>query len=88
MATARRFNCGRLREDDVISKFPHNLHLQQIERTMKLSDADPQEMLVFAAAVAAHAMLTNPNSDRVTVGALVTKAFEVAKEFLTQVEKL
>lgn len=55
---------------------------------MKISDADPQEVLVFAAAVAAHAMLTNPNSDRVTVGALVTKAFEVAREFLKKTEEL
>lgn len=57
---------------------------------MKLFETEEErtQALVVAAGMAAHAMLSNPNSDRLAVNALVSKAFEVAKEFFRQLEAM
>ena len=57
---------------------------------MKLFETNDERTQAFivAAGLAAHAMLANPNSNQLTVDKLVGKAFEVAKEFLRQVEAL
>jgi hypothetical protein len=52
------------------------------------SQDERTQALVVAAGLATHAMLSNPNSNQLTVSALVGKAFEIANEFMNHLEAM